>query len=289
MSRHLHPPAADVHNAVQRGLAEDLHPFGDLSATLLAPETRSTARFRVRDTGVVAGTACVDETFRQVDPAVELRWQTDEGDRVTPDQVLAEVSGPLESILIAERTALNLLCHLSGIATATAAYVDAAAGGCRIWDTRKTLPGLRSLQKAAVRAGGGWNHRANLSDWIMLKDNHLMGLTIAEGVELARQRWPARTVEVECDRLDQVERALAAGADLLLLDNMSPTQAREAVAVVDAHEAQGGRRPLIEASGGIDLDTVGDYAQTGVDLISVGALTHSVTVLDIGLDIDRED
>ncbi|MDH3707660.1 MAG: carboxylating nicotinate-nucleotide diphosphorylase [Acidimicrobiia bacterium] len=288
MTRLLHPPLGDVRAVVERGLAEDLAPFGDLSATLVPDGTRATARFRAREAGVVAGSACVDETFTQVDSSVVLSWELAEGDTVAPGQALATVEGSLESILVAERTALNLLCHLSGIASATAALVQAADGGCRVWDTRKTLPGMRSLQKAAVRAGGGWNHRANLSDWIMLKDNHLMGVGIADGVARARERWPGRTVEVECDRLDQVRQGLEAGADLLLLDNMSPHQVREAIDAVDEHERAGGRRPLVEASGGIDIDTIADYARTGVDLVSVGALTHSVTVLDIGLDIDLE-
>jgi len=289
VSRHLHPPLGDVRAIVERGLAEDLAPFGDVSATLLEPDTTATARFRARATGVLAGTGCVDETFRQVDAAVGLVWLAGEGDRIAAGDELAQVRGSLESILIAERTALNLLGHLSGIATATAALVAAADGGCRVWDTRKTLPGMRSLQKAAVRAGGGWNHRANLSDWIMLKDNHLMGLSIADGVARARDRWPARTVEVECDRLEQVGQAIEAGADLVLLDNMSPDQVRDAIVLVDRHEADGGRRPLVEASGNIDLDTIGEYARTGVDLVSVGALTHSVTVLDIGLDIEPQN
>ncbi len=275
-----------MRSIVERALAEDLHPFGDLSATLLPPGTTATAQFRSRDTGVLAGTACAIETFAQVDPEVTPNWLAAEGDRLEPGMVLATVSGSLESILIAERTALNFLGHLSGIASRVAQFVDAAAGGCRVWDTRKTTPGMRSIQKAAVRAGGGWNHRGNLADWIMLKDNHLMGMSIADGVAAARARWPARTVEVECDRLDQVLEALAADADLILIDNMTPDGVRECVAALDAHEAAGNRRPLVEASGGITIDTIAAYAQTGVDLVSSGSLTNSAPVLDIGLDID---
>jgi nicotinate-nucleotide pyrophosphorylase (carboxylating) len=189
-------------------------------------------------------------------------------------------------LLTAERTALNFLSHLSGVATATAQWVEAAAGRVVVWDTRKTTPGMRSLEKAAVRAGGGSNHRGNLSDWIMLKDNHLAGLGVAAGVAAARSRWPGRTVHVEADDLDTVLQAVAAGADLILLDNFTPDELRQAVIRVDEEVASnGGRRPLLEASGGITLDRLDAYAATGVDLISSGALTNSAPVLDIGLDI----
>ena len=179
---------------------------------------------------------------------------------------------------------MNFLGHLSGIATHTRAFVDAASsrGPARIWDTRKTTPGLRSLEKAAVRAGGGSNHRGNLSDWILLKDNHIALFGIADAVARARATWPARTVHVECDRLDQVREALAAGADALLLDNMAPVEVSTCVAVA----AAAARRPLLEVSGGVTLETVGAYAATGVDCISVGGLTNAAPVLDIGLDIE---
>ncbi len=274
-----------MRDIVQRGLAEDLHPFGDLSATLLPEDAAATAEFRVRDKGRLAGTACAIETFRQVDDSIDMTWTASEGDAVNPGDVIATVDGSLESILIAERTALNLLGHLSGIATRVSKFVDAADGGCRVWDTRKTLPGMRSLQKAAVRAGGGLNHRGNLADWIMLKDNHLMGMSITEGVGRARDRWPGRTVHVECDRQEQVLEAIAAGADALLLDNMSPDEVKACVALVD-QGTEGNRRPLVEASGGITLETIGDYAQTGVDLVSSSSFIMSATVLDIGLDIE---
>ncbi|NNE74031.1 MAG: carboxylating nicotinate-nucleotide diphosphorylase [Acidimicrobiales bacterium] len=286
MSRLLHPPRLDVRAAVERALAEDLYPFGDLSATLLPEGAAAIAKFRVREAGVLAGTACADETFAQVDPALPITWLSQEGDRVQPDQVIATVEGSLESILIAERTALNFMGHLSGIASRVAQFVDAAAGGCRVWDTRKTTPGLRSLEKAAVRAGGAWNHRGNLSDWIMLKDNHLMGVSITDGVAMARDRWPGRTVHIECDREAQVREALNAKADALLLDNMSPAEAKACVDLVDEHEAATGHRPLVEASGGITLDTIAGYAKTGVDLVSSSSFIMSAAVLDIGLDID---
>jgi nicotinate-nucleotide pyrophosphorylase (carboxylating) len=196
------------------------------------------------------------------------------------------VTGPLAPILTAERTALNFLGHLSGVATLTSRYVAAvaAAGGTlRVWDTRKTTPGLRPLEKAAVRAGGGFNHRGNLSDWVLLKDNHLELFGIGDAVARARVRWPGRTVHVECGDAAMAREAVKAGADALLLDNMTPDQVRAIVAEVRAEHPD---RPLLEVSGGIDLDTIGAYATTGADLASVGALTHSAPVLDIGLDVD---
>ncbi len=284
MSRYLHPPRHDVHDAVRRTLTEDLTPLGDLSATLLPDGVTATASFVARDAGVIAGTACASESFRQVDPDLELTWLVDEGAIVDPMTTIATAHGSLESILIAERPSLNFLMYLSGIASNTRRYVDAADGTAQVWDTRKTTPGLRSLEKAAVRAGGARNHRGNLSDWIMLKDNHLMGMSIADGVALSRDRWPGRTVHVEADRIDQVIAAVHAGADAILLDNMGPDQLREAVGQVD--ELVGtGRRPLLEASGGINLDTIGAISHTGVDMISTSKLSFGAPTLDIGLDI----
>ena len=274
------PPFTAVRAIVTRALAEDLEPSGDVTSALLPPGATATAAFVARAEGVVAGSACVHETFRQVDPSVTVSWTLDDGAVVEAGAELGRVSGELASILTAERTALNFLGHLSGIASLTRRYVRSANPECRIWDTRKTTPGLRALEKAAVRAGGGRNHRGNLSEWVLLKDNHLAGLTIAEAVERARGRWPGRTVEVEADRFEQVEEAIAADADLVLLDNMTVDQVRACVALRgDA------RRPLLEVSGGVTLQTVHDYSSTGVDLISVGALTHSAPVLDIGLDV----
>ena len=284
MSEVLQPPRGVVVEAVTRALAEDLTPLGDLTSALLPQDLRATARFVARDAGVVAGRACVDETFAQVDPSVTLEWSVDDGDRVEPGLAIASVSGPLASILTGERTALNFLGHLSGIATRTNEYVlEAARGGdAYVWDTRKTTPGLRVLEKAAVRAGGGRNHRGNLSDWVLLKDNHIALFGIAEAVARSREMWPARTVHVECDTIDQVHEAIAAGADALLLDNMSPEQIAVCVEVASTSTT----RPLLEASGGITLDTIAAYSAAGVDCISVGGLTNSAPVLDIGLDID---
>ena len=284
-ARALQPPAGEVTAAVARALAEDLTPLGDLSAALVPDDAWATATFVSRAPGVVAGTACAAEAFRQVDPTVEVTWELADGDRVEPGGVIGAVEGPLASVLTAERTALNFLGHLSGVATLTARFVAACTGPARVWDTRKTLPGLRSLEKAAVRAGGGANHRGNLSDWVMLKDNHLMGLSITEGVARARSLWPGRTVHVECERLEQVEEALAAGAGAVMCDNMSLDEMRAAAAAVARHVAGGGHRPLLEASGGITLDTIGAVSETGVDFISSGQLTNSAPVLDIGLDV----
>ena len=284
MNHAAYPPQTAVLEAVSRAIAEDLLPLGDLTSALLPGDLVATASFVARESGVLAGRACASEAFRQIDSSVELVWFADDGDALAPGMVLATATGNLASILTAERTALNFLGHLSGIATRTRSFVDEAArgGAAKIWDTRKTTPGLRSLEKAAVRAGGGANHRGNLSDWILLKDNHIALFGITDAVERARTMWPARTVHVECDRLDQVREALAANADALLLDNMSPDQIRECVAVA----AGSARRPLLEASGGITLETVASYSATGVDCISIGGLTNSAPVLDIGLDID---
>jgi nicotinate-nucleotide pyrophosphorylase (carboxylating) len=282
----LHPPRHAVVEAVARALAEDLDPLGDLTGTLLGDD-RAEARITARSAGRLAGTRCATEAFTQVDPSVEVTWSCREGAAVGAGETLGVVRGPLGSIVTAERTALNFLGFLSGIATRTAAFVDAAAAGgsARIWDTRKTVPGTRSLSKAAVRAGGGRNHRGNLSDWLMLKDNHLTELGIAAAVATARDRWPGRTIHVECDRLDQCVEALQAGADAVLLDNMSPAEVRECVAAARELQGDDPRRTLLEVSGGITLDNVADYSGTGVDLISSGGLTNAAGVLDVGLDI----
>ncbi len=269
-----------VREVVARALAEDLGLLGDLTSLAVIDEAATaTGRFVARSEGVLAGTAGASETFAQLDPTVRLDWQLVDGEEVLAGQAIGKVAGSLRSILGAERTALNLLQHCSGIATVTRRYVRAARGKARIRDTRKTLPGLRALEKAAVRAGGGFNHRECLSDAVLIKDNHLAHLDLRQAVDRSRARWPGRIVEVECDTLDQVADACAAGADLLLLDNMSPALVREAKLLV------GGAIPL-EVSGRISLETVGAYAEAGVDYISVGAITHSAPALDIALDLD---
>lgn len=280
-----HPPTAAVREAVARALAEDLLPLGDLTASLVPEQARAKGAIVARGPGVLAGRLCAQEAFIQLGPEVQVNWRCDDGDPLEVGTVVAEVVGPLRPVLSAERTALNFLCHLSGVATLTRAFVEAARAAnpaTRVWDTRKTTPGLRALEKAAVRAGGGVNHRGNLSEGVLVKDNHLGGLTITEAVDGARRRWPGRMVEVECDRLDQLSEAVEAGAGLVLLDNMTPDQVAVAVALVGA---TAGPRPLVEVSGRVTLGTIGPYAAAGADLVSVGALTHSAPVLDLGLDL----
>ncbi len=274
----LDPPITAVRDVVARALAEDLGVLGDLTATLVPATALVDAVVAVRADGVLAGRLSASETWATVDPDVAVTWSAADGDRVGPGDVVARVQGPLASVLTAERTVLNLLGHLSGVATLTRRYVDAAGGGTRIRDTRKTTPGLRALEKAAVRAGGGVNHRGSLADGILVKDNHLAGLTIPQAVTAAHERWPGQPCEVECDTIDQVGVALDAGADMILADNMTPAQVADVVALV------AGRVP-VEVSGRVDLTTVAAYAAAGADLISVGALTHSAPVLDLGLDL----
>ncbi len=274
----LDPPLSAVRAVVARSLEEDLGVYGDLTAGLVPAGTTVDAVIAARAEGVLAGRLSAHEAFRAVEPAIAVDWQVTDGDRLAPGTVIARVAGPLAPVLTAERTVLNLLGHLSGVATLTRRFVDAAGPRARIRDTRKTTPGLRALEKAAVRAGGGANHRGSLSDGILVKDNHLAGLSIDEAVRLAHTRWPGVPCQVECDTLDQLETALGAGADLVLLDNMDPPTVARAVALV------AGRVP-VEVSGRVTLETVADYAAAGADLISVGALTHSAAVLDIGLDL----
>ena len=279
-------PAADaVADAVARALDEDLGADGDLTAELVPETLRAHFALRARAAGVLAGRACADEAFRRVGPGLSVVWHRSDGDVLERGDTVMEVSGPLRPILTAERTALNFLCHLSGVATLTAAFVAAAREhnpDVQILDTRKTTPGLRHLEKAAVRAGGGTNHRAGLSDAVLVKDNHLAGTDIATAVHWAREQWPGRLVEIECDAPDQVAEAARAGADAVLLDNMDPAGVAEAVALA-RREAPG---PILtEVSGGVTLGSVGAYAAAGPDRISVGALTHSAPVLDLGLDL----
>ena len=273
------PPMQAVREAVARALSEDLGANGDVSAALI-PDREARALILAREDGVIAGTAAAREAFVQVDPATRVDWLVKDGERVSPDQKLATIGGRVGSVLTAERTALNFLGHLSGVATLTYRYVEAAesAGSARILDTRKTIPGLRVLQKAAVVAGGGTNHRMSLSDMVLLKDNHLAVLSIAEAVAAARARWPELKVEVECDRLDQVVEAVEAGADMVLLDNMSPDEVALCVAKV-------ARRCVTEVSGNVTLETVAAYSAAGADFISVGRITRSAPSLDVSLDV----
>ena len=260
-------------------LAEDLGD-GDVTteATVDADATGG-ADLVVKEPGVVCGLAVADAVFRAVDPELRFERLVEEGASVAAGTAVARVAGPERAILTGERTALNFLARLSGIATLTRRYVDAVDGtGAAILDTRKTTPGLRALEKHAVATGGGRNHRFGLDDGVLVKDNHLRA---AGSVESAVERLRAATplpIEVECDTLEQVSEALAAGAEALLLDNMIPDQLRAAVAL-----ARG--RARLEASGGVTLENVRDVAETGVDEISVGALTHSARSLDVSLEL----
>lgn len=273
---------------VERALEEDLG-RGDVTSDLLVPsDVAAKAVLRSRGQGVIAGLGVAAMVFAEVDAQVRSSALVGDGDAVAPGQELGVVSGPARSVLRGERVALNFLQRLSGIATLTSSYVEAVRGTrARIVDTRKTTPGLRSLEKYAVRAGGGFNHRRNLSDAVMIKDNHLavigaLGLSLTEAIKQARESLPhTLKIEIEVDRLDQIPEALAAGSDIILLDNMSPEDLRSAVSMIDG-------RAMTEASGGVNLGTISEIAATGVDVISVGALTHSAPALDIGLDFEIE-
>lgn len=273
----------DLRQAVARALAEDLG-AGDVTSEATVPEeARARARIVQKAPGVVFGLAAVAEAMRQcgveeVDSiAVEGEWRED-----VPAEA-AFATGPARGLLAAERTALNFLGHLSGVATLTARFVAAVAGtGARILDTRKTTPGLRALEKAAVAAGGGKNHRLGLYDAILIKENHIaLAGGLAEAVGAARAARAEMAVEVECRSLDEVAAALSAGAARLLLDNMDPVTLRDAVRLRDA--AGGDPRPALEASGGVSPETVREIAETGVEFISVGALTHSAPSLDFSM------
>ncbi|KAF0118428.1 MAG: nicotinate-nucleotide pyrophosphorylase (carboxylating) [Rhodospirillaceae bacterium] len=279
----LTPAEADAaRQVIAAALAEDVG-TGDLTSQTVIP---AVVRFRgvmvARESMVVAGLPVASEVFRTVVPQALFTALAAEGGRVVAGTVLAELEGPAQGLLTAERTALNLLQHLSGIATTTRAYADRIAGtGAVLLDTRKTLPGLRLLAKYATRMGGARNHRLGLYDGVLIKDNHI---AVCGGVAAAvhRARACALPVEVECDTLDQVRAAVRAGAEGVLLDNMSPALLRQAVALVAG-------RAKTEASGGVTLETIRILAETGVDFISVGRITHSAPAVDIGLDWKQEE
>ncbi len=287
-SRPEPPPAAVFEDVIRRALAEDLGTAGDLSTTAsIGAEVRASGRVVARQPGCIAGIGAAALVVERVaggvaGSAVDVSVEVADGDRVEAGTTLLSVTGSARTILTAERTALNLLGHLSGIATATAAAVDVVvATDARIADTRKTTPGLRAVEKYAVRCGGGSNHRFGLNDAVMLKDNPLAAAgSITAAVRAARDRvGHTVTITVEVDRLEQLGEVLDAGADIVLLDNMDPPMLRSAVEQVDG-------RAITEASGGITLETVQQVAATGVDVISLGWLTHSAPRLDVALDLD---
>ncbi len=265
---------------IERVLAEDLGDGGDVtSAATIAPDARFTAVMACREPIVVAGVEIAAAFFKTLDPEVRIDMPVGDGERAAAGAVLLRLEGNARAMLAAERSALNTLQHLSGIATLARRYVDAIGEGrAKLLDTRKTIPGLRVLEKYAARMGGAVNHRLRMDDGLLIKDNHVsVAGGVAPAVRLARQAATGLPVQVEVDRLDQIEEALDAGADRLLLDNMDPATLRGAVAIV------AGRVPL-EASGGVNLETIGAIARTGIDFVSVGRITQSAPAVDIGLD-----
>ena len=277
----LPPPL--VAEAVTRALAEDLGRAGDItSAATIPADATAAGLIATREAGVIAGLALAEAAFREMDPAVSFEAAVADSDTVVAGAIVARISGNARALLSAERVALNYLSHLSGIATQTRRYADAVAHTkAKITCTRKTIPGLRAFEKYAVRCGGGSNHRFGLDDAVLIKDNHI---AVAGSVSEAIRRAKAFAghlvkIEIEVDTLDQLREALSAGADAILLDNMKPAMLRQAVAAAAGKVA-------LEASGGVTLETVAAIAETGVDFISVGALTHSARALDLGLDID---
>ena len=282
----LTPQAID--RVVTAALAEDA-PWGDATSDAFLPEgATATARLVAREPGILSGGEVFARAMSAAHPATVTTLELNDGDLFVPGEVLATVTGPAAGVLLGERVALNLVQRMSGIATLTASYVAAVEGTrARIVDTRKTTPGLRALERHAVRSGGGGNHRFSLSDAVLAKDNHLAvltasGISLTDAIMRARARISHTThLEVEVDRIDQIEPVLAGGVDTIMLDNFSLDELREGIAIVAG-------RALVEASGGVNLDTVRAIAETGVDIISVGALTHSARALDLGLDVSVE-
>jgi nicotinate-nucleotide pyrophosphorylase (carboxylating) len=278
----MSPSSTDV---IRRALAEDLGP-GDITSECFIPaDHRSSARIIAKENAILAGTEVAGEVFRQVDPAIEIEIRKNDGEAIAPGALILTATGPTRALLSAERTALNFLQRLSGIATLTRRFVDAVSGTkVVILDTRKTTPGLREFERLAVRAGGGVNHRFGLFDRVLAKDNHLAITGDAAGlqraIDQAKNRAPDILIEIEADTLDQV-RLLCdlRGVDIILLDNMSNDQLREAVQI------RGEKKILLEASGGVNLDTVAAIAATGIDQISVGTLTHSARAIDLSMEI----
>ncbi|MGH1404963.1 MAG: carboxylating nicotinate-nucleotide diphosphorylase [Rhodomicrobiaceae bacterium] len=272
-----------VKEAVINALKEDLGLAGDITTNSIFNDQQiGTATLRARETGILAGSQFVDATFRELNPNSELNWKKRDGDALAPKDIIATIKAPVKTLLTGERVALNFLGHLTGIASLTNQYVKKISHtNAKIVDTRKTTPGLRFAEKYAVRAGGGENHRFRLDDAILIKDNHI---AFAGGINNAIEKAKEANghmvkIEVEVDTIDQLKECLSHKIDVVLLDNMPPDLLKEAVKLIDGKFTS-------EASGGVNLDTVKEIAEAGVDIISVGALTHSATCLDLGLDID---
>ena len=271
----------NIRDSVARALSEDIG-AGDVTADLIQPRATIEATVITREAMTMAGRPWFDQVMRQVDGLIEIDWHFDDGDSIEAGESICDLRGPARSILTAERTALNFLQLMSATATVTAQYVAAVADtDCRILDTRKTLPGLRFEQKYAVKCGGGINHRIGLFDAILIKENHITSAHgIAHAVAAARRSHSGMPVEVEVESMDQLREALTAKADRLLLDNFSPATLREAVAV---NRTEGNPPAELEASGGIKINTIRDFAETGVDYISVGALTKNIHAIDLSM------
>ncbi|PYD12828.1 carboxylating nicotinate-nucleotide diphosphorylase [Pseudomonas syringae pv. pisi] len=268
---------AEIEANVRRALLEDVG-SGDITAQLIPAERLAKATIISRDAAVIAGTAWVDAVFRQLDPRVAVHWQVTDGDRVSPNQALFHLEGPARSLLTGERSALNFLQMLSGVATRAQYFADMVAGTqVKLLDTRKTLPGLRMAQKYAVTCGGCHNHRIGLYDAFLIKENHIAACGgIAQAVEAAHRIAPGNPVEVEVESLDELKQALDAGADIIMLDELSLDDMREAVRLTAG-------RASLEASGGINDDTLRVIAETGVDYISIGAMTKDVKAVDLSM------
>jgi nicotinate-nucleotide pyrophosphorylase (carboxylating) len=271
----------DIATVVSRAIAEDLRD-GDLTAELIGRYTSAVAHVVAREPAILCGCAWFDETFRQLDARVAVSWHAADGDRITADTVVCELRGPARSIVTGERTALNLLQTLSGTATATRALADIVAGtGTRILDTRKTLPGLRLAQKYAVRCGGGDNHRIGLFDAVLIKENHVAAVgSVTAAVAAARRQSPNVMIEVEVESLAELREALATDADRILLDDFSVADMREGVKLRVAHA---GKRQELEASGSVNAATLRAIAETGVDFVSIGAITKHVRAIDFSM------
>ena len=279
---HFHPIdgeslAQSVVSQVTQAVAEDLG-SGDISASLIDPDTQATARVITRQVGIFCGALWVNETLRQIDSSMQIRWEVKDGDQVTPDQVLFVLSGRARSLLSAERTLLNFVQLLSGTATRTAHYVALIQGTeTQLLDTRKTIPGLRIAQKYAVKCGGGSNHRIGLFDAFLLKENHIVAAgSITGAIEAAKTAFPDKPVEIEVENLAELTEAMAAGADIALIDNFSIADTQTAVAI-----SRG--KMVLEASGGITQGSIAEIARTGVDYISCGDLTKGVEPLDLSM------
>ncbi len=279
MNNQALPP--DLVESVNRAIAEDVG-SGDITAQLIPADAEENAQVICRESAVLCGTAWFDEVFKQLDSQIQINWQVQDGETISPNQVLCQLKGSTRALLTGERTALNFLQLLSGTATKTQTYVKIIAGtNARLLDTRKTLPGLRNAQKYAVCCGGGTNHRIGLYDAFLIKENHIVGAgSISNAIQTAKSQFPNFPVEVEVENLEEVKEALAAGADSLLLDNFTLSQLREAVTFING-------QIKLEASGNVTLESIRAIAETGVDFISVGAITKDVRAIDLSMLLEK--